>query len=156
MTLAKGLGGGIPVGAMIALGAANATRLSAGQHGSTFGGNPVAAAAGLATLHVIERDGLLENATSTGDRLADGITTLAHPLIHGVRGAGLLRAIQLTAPLAAAIAGHLLEAGFIVNPVAPDALRLAPPLILTADQADTFIDALPAALDAAAAAEGAS
>jgi acetylornithine/N-succinyldiaminopimelate aminotransferase len=150
VTLAKGLGGGIPIGAMIALGADNATLLAAGQHGSTFGGNPVAAAAGLATLHVIERDGLLQNATLIGDRLAQGITQLGHPLIDGVRGAGLLLAVQLTAPLAAAAAGNLLQAGFIVNPVAPDAIRLVPPLILTANQADTFIEALPAALDAAA------
>jgi acetylornithine/N-succinyldiaminopimelate aminotransferase len=149
VTLAKGLGGGIPIGALIAFGATNATMISAGLHGTTFGGNPVAAAAGLATLHVIERDGLLANATSTGDRLADGLGQLGHPLIDGVRGQGLLRAVQLTAPVAAATARHLLEAGFIVNPVASDAIRLAPPLILTAGQADTFIEALPAALDAA-------
>jgi acetylornithine aminotransferase len=156
VTLAKGLGGGIPIGALIALGPANAGLLAPGQHGSTFGGNPVAAAAGLATLHVIERDGLLQNATRIGDRLAAGLTELAHPLIAGLRGAGLLRAIQLTAPLALATAGYLLEAGFIVNPVTADAIRLAPPLILTADQADSFVEALPAALDAAAAAvEGA-
>jgi acetylornithine/N-succinyldiaminopimelate aminotransferase len=150
VTLAKGLGGGIPVGAMVAFGFENTGLLSAGQHGTTFGGNPVATAAGLATLHVIERDGLLANATSTGDHLAAGINSLAEPLILGVRGHGLLRAVQLAEPVAAATARHLLTAGFIVNPVAPDALRLAPPLILTADQADTFVAALPAALDAAA------
>jgi acetylornithine aminotransferase len=150
VTLAKGLGGGIPVSALVAFGPANATRLSGGQHGTTFGGNPLATAAGLATLHVIERDGLLANATATGDHLAAGIESLAEPLIHGVRGHGLLRAVQFTAPVAAATARHLLEAGFIVNAVAPDALRLAPPLILTAEQADTFVAALPAALAAAA------
>jgi len=149
MTLAKGLGGGIPVGAMIVFGEQNAHRLTAGQHGTTFGGNPVAAAAGLATLHVIERDGLLGNAVTVGDRLAAGIGS--HPLVAGVRGYGLLRAVELTRPVSAALAAHLLEAGFIVNPVAPDAIRLAPPLILTAEQADTFIAALPAALDHAAA-----
>jgi acetylornithine/N-succinyldiaminopimelate aminotransferase len=150
VTLAKGLGAGIPIGALVALGPEAAGRLSAGQHGTTFGGNPVATAAGLATLHVIERDGLLSNATSTGDHLAAGILALTEPLIVGVRGHGLLRAVQFSAPLAAATARHLLAAGFIVNPVAPDTLRLAPPLILTADQADTFVAALPAALDAAA------
>jgi acetylornithine aminotransferase len=149
VTLAKGLGGGVPIGAMIALGEENATRLTAGQHGTTFGGNPVAAAAGLATLHVIERDGLLENAAVTGDAIAKGVLDLGHPLVAGVRGEGLLRAIELTAPVAAATAGHLLDAGFIVNAVAPDALRLAPPLILTADQALSFVSALPAALEAA-------
>lgn len=150
VTLAKGLGGGIPIGALVAFGPEVAGLLSAGQHGTTFGGNPVATAAGLATLHVIERDGLLENATSTGDHLAAAIESLADPLILGVRGHGLLRAVQFAAPVAAATARHLLEAGFIVNPVAPDALRLAPPLILTADQADTFVEALPAALGSAA------
>jgi acetylornithine aminotransferase len=149
VTLAKGLGGGIPIGALLALGSANAALLSPGQHGSTFGGNPVAAAASLATLHVIERDGLLANATAMGERLAAGIVGLAHPLIVGVRGEGLLRAVELSVPVAGMVAGYLLEAGFIVNPVAPDALRLAPPLILTAEQVDTFIEALPGALDAA-------
>lgn len=148
VTLAKGLGGGIPIGAMIVHGEQNAHRLGAGQHGTTFGGNPIAAAAGLATLHVIERDGLLENTVAIGDRLAAGLT--GHPLISAVRGYGLLRALVLTHPVAATVAGHLLEAGFIVNAVAPDAIRLAPPLILTAEQADTFIAALPAALDLAA------
>jgi acetylornithine/N-succinyldiaminopimelate aminotransferase len=150
VTLAKGLGGGIPVSAVVAFGPANATRLSGGQHGTTFGGNPVATAAGLATLHVIERDGLLANATSTGDHLAAAIMSLAEPLIAEIRGHGLLRAVQFAAPVAAAVARHLLEAGFIVNAVTPDALRLAPPLILTPEQADTFVAALPAALAAAA------
>ena len=150
VTLAKGLGGGIPIGALVAFGPVAAGLLSAGQHGTTFGGNPVATAAGLATLHVIERDGLLANATATGDHLAAGIESLADPLILTVRGHGLLRAVQFTAPVAVATAKHLLAAGFIVNAVAPDALRLAPPLILTADQADTFVAALPAALGAAA------
>jgi acetylornithine aminotransferase len=145
MTLAKGLGGGIPIGAMIAFGPENAGRLSAGQHATTFGGNPIAAAAGLAALHVIERDGLLENVTAVGDRLAAGL--VGHPLVAGVRGYGLLRAIELTRPVSAAVVANLLEAGFIVNAVASDAIRLAPPLILTAGQADTFIAALPAALD---------
>ncbi|GLY18533.1 acetylornithine transaminase [Kineosporia rhizophila] len=148
MTLAKGLGGGIPVGAMVVYGPQNAQRLTPGQHGTTFGGNPIAAAAGLATLHVIERDGLLENATTIGKRLSEGLS--GHSMVTEVRGRGLLRAVQLTQPVAAAVASHLLEAGFIVNAVAPDALRLAPPLILTAEQADSFIAALPAALDLAA------
>ena len=146
VALAKGLGGGIPIGAVIAYGRENAQLLQPGQHGTTFGGNPVAAAAGLATLHVIERDGLLENARAVGARIRAGVA--GHPLVAGARGEGLLVAVQLAAPVAADVAAALLEAGFIVNPVAPDALRLAPPLILTADQADTFLEALPAALDA--------
>jgi acetylornithine/N-succinyldiaminopimelate aminotransferase len=149
MPVAKGLGGGIPIGAVVAFGAA-ATLLGPGQHGTTFGGNPVAAAAGLATLHVIERDGLLANATAVGRELTAGVLAADHPLVAGVRGTGLLLAVELTAPVAAAAAAELLAAGFIVNPVAPDTLRLAPPLILTAEQARTFAAALPTALDAAA------
>lgn len=149
VTLAKGLGGGIPIGALIAYGEQAATMLGPGQHGTTFGGNPVAAAAGLATLHVIERDGLLANATAVGRRLRDRVQALGHPLVTGVRGVGLLLAVELARPVAAAVAADLLDAGFIVNPVAPEALRLAPPLILTPEQADTFVEALPAALDAA-------
>jgi acetylornithine aminotransferase len=150
VTLAKGLAGGIPIGAVVAFGEGPATLLGPGQHGTTFGGNPVAAAAGLATLHVIERDGLRENAAAVGRSLSAGIAGLGHPLVDGVRGEGLLLAVQLTRPVAARVAAALLEAGFIVNPVAPDALRLAPPLILTAEQAATFVAALPAALDAPA------
>jgi acetylornithine/N-succinyldiaminopimelate aminotransferase len=149
VTLAKGLGGGIPVGALIAFGDGPAHLLGPGQHGTTFGGNPVAAAAGLATLHVIERDGLLDNAATVGRHLREGIPALGHPLVSGVRGEGLLLAVQLTEPVAAATAAALLEAGFIVNAVAPDALRLAPPLVLSAAQADTVIEALPWALDRA-------
>jgi acetylornithine/N-succinyldiaminopimelate aminotransferase len=149
VTLAKGLGGGIPVGAVIALGDGPAHLLGPGQHGSTFGGNPVAAAAALATLHVIERDGLLANATAMGSRIAHALLGSGHPGIATVRGVGLLMGIQLTAPVAAGTREALLEAGFIVNSVDVDVLRLAPPLVLTAEQADSFIEALPRALDRA-------
>lgn len=149
IALAKGLGGGIPVGALIAFGEGPAGMLTPGQHGTTFGGNPVAAAAALATLHVIERDGLLERASAVGARLRDGISGLGHPLVDHVRGEGLLLAVELAEPIAVQAVQVLLAAGFVVNPVTPQALRLAPPLILTADQVDTFIVALPAALEAA-------
>jgi len=149
VTLAKGLGGGIPVGALVAVGHGPATMLGPGSHGTTFGGNPVAAAAALATLHVIERDGLVANAAVTGARLRDGVMALGHPLVTGVRGEGLLLAVVLDRPAAPALAAALLDAGFIANAVAPDALRLAPPLILTGDQADSLLQALPAALDRA-------
>jgi acetylornithine/N-succinyldiaminopimelate aminotransferase len=150
VTVAKGLGGGIPIGAVVAFGDGPATLLAPGQHGTTFGGNPVAAAAGLATLQVIERDGLLGNAITVGRALREGVEGLAHPRVAAVRGEGLLLAVQLDRPVAARAAAALLDAGFVVNAVAPDALRLAPPLILTAEQASTFVDALPAALDIAA------
>ncbi|HYN29064.1 MAG TPA: acetylornithine transaminase [Dermatophilaceae bacterium] len=160
MTLAKGLGGGMPIGALVAFGPENAARLGPGQHGSTFGGNPLAAAAGLAVLRAIEEEGLLEAATTVGDHLAARVTALGHPLLTGVRGAGLLRAITLAEPVAAAVvtAGRAAATdgvagggatGFLLNAPAPDVLRLAPPLVLTTAQADLFVDALPALLDAA-------
>ncbi|MEP7764849.1 acetylornithine transaminase [Sanguibacter sp. 25GB23B1] len=139
VTLAKGLGGGFPMGAAIAFGPHCATLLGRGQHGSTFGGNPVAAAAALTTIGVIERDGLLAHATAVGEHLRTAVTALDHPLVASVRGTGLLIAIELTADVAPAVATSALEAGFIVNPVSPTALRLAPPLILTREQADDFV-----------------
>jgi acetylornithine aminotransferase len=148
VTLAKGLGGGMPIGACVGLGRA-ATLLGPGQHGSTYAGNPVACAAGLAVLHAIERDDLLANVKTVGAHLTAGITGLGHPAVAGVRGEGLLLAIMLTGSYSAELAKASLDAGFIVNAPAPDALRLAPPLILTTAQADEFLAALPALLDAA-------
>ena len=146
ISLAKGLGGGLPIGATIALGRA-AELFTPGTHGTTFGGNPVACAAGLAVLYAIERDGLLENVNVVGARLRDGILGLDHPAVAAVRGAGLLLAIELREAVAPALADAALNAGFIVNPVNPQAIRLAPPLILTAAQADEFLAALPNLLD---------
>ena len=145
LTLAKGLGGGLPIGACIGLGTAG-SGFSQGDHGSTFGGNPVACAAALAVLDTIERDGLLANVTEVGEHLAAGLGQVGHPLIAGVRGAGLWRAIVLTAPLAPGVEAAARRAGFLVNAVQPDAIRLAPPLILTAAEADEFTAALPAIL----------
>ena len=150
VTLAKGLGGGMPIGACIGIGQA-AALLGPGQHGSTYAGNPVACAAGLAVLHAIERDDILANVRSIGERLSTGITEIGHPAVAGVRGEGLLLAIMLTGPYAADVTKAALEAGFIINAPAPDAIRLAPPLILTAAQADEFLTALPALLDTATA-----
>jgi acetylornithine aminotransferase len=149
VTLAKGLGGGFPIGATLALSERAAGLLAPGDHGTTFGGNPLAAAAALATLRTIEAEGLMDRAVEIGDRIAEGVARAGHPLIAGTRGAGLLRAIALTRPLAPAVTAAALEAGFIVNAVAPDAIRLAPPLILTADQADSFTAALPDLLNRA-------
>jgi acetylornithine aminotransferase len=145
LTLAKGLGGGLPIGACIGLGTAG-SGFSQGDHGSTFGGNPVACAAALAVLDTIERDGLLANVTEVGEHLAAGLGQVGHPLIAGVRGAGLWRAIVLTAPLAPSVEAAARRAGFLVNAVQPDAIRLAPPLILTAAEADEFTAALPGIL----------
>jgi acetylornithine/N-succinyldiaminopimelate aminotransferase len=149
LTLAKGLGGGLPIGACIGVGAAG-TALGKGDHGSTFGGNPVACAAALAVLDTIESQGLLGHATEVGERLAAGVGAVGHPLLRGVRGRGLWLALLLGQPVAATVETACRAAGFLVNAVQPDAIRLAPPLILTAGQAETFLAELPSILNAAA------
>ncbi|MDX6396545.1 MAG: acetylornithine/N-succinyldiaminopimelate aminotransferase [Streptosporangiaceae bacterium] len=150
LTLAKGLGGGLPIGACIGLGGA-ATAFRKGDHGSTFGGNPVACAAALAVLGTIAADGLLASSAAVGERLAGGIAGLSHPLLSGVRGRGLWLAAILTEPAAAQVEAACRRAGYLVNAVQPDAIRLAPPLILQAAEAEAFLAALPAILDDAAA-----
>ncbi len=141
MTLAKGLGGGLPIGAMLAFGPA-ADLLQPGSHGSTFGGNPISCAAALAVIDTIAGDGLLSRAKQIGRFITDGIATLAHPLLSGVRGEGALLAITMSQPEAAAVETALRTAGFLVNAVAPDAIRLAPPLVISDDQLSAFLDAL--------------
>ena len=141
MTLAKGLGGGFPIGAVVAYGERAASLLGAGQHGTTFGGNPVAAAAALATLGVIDRDRLLDHVRTVSDRLVDALLDVGSP-VREVRAAGLLVAVELDAPVAAQVAARALDAGFIVNPVTPTALRLAPPLVVTTGQLAGFVDFL--------------
>jgi acetylornithine aminotransferase len=148
VTLAKGLGGGLPIGACLAFGDA-ATLFHPGAHGSTFGGNPVSCAAALAVLGTIANEGLLDHVKRIGERLRRGVEALGHPLVDEVRGAGLLLGIVLTEPVSGAAATALRQAGFLVNPVQPNVLRLAPPLILSAEQADAFLAALPAAFDTA-------
>jgi len=146
VTVAKGLGNGFPVGACIANGPVSRL-LGPGSHGSTFGGNPVAAIAGLAVIAVIERDGLLDQAKALGDHLAAKIMELDHPLISGVRGRGLLQAVILTEPIAAAVVDVALAAGFVINAPCPDVLRLAPALIIGAPELESFINVLPSLLD---------
>ncbi|MFL6072024.1 MAG: acetylornithine transaminase [Mycobacteriales bacterium] len=148
MTLAKALGGGLPLGACLAFGPA-AELFQPGQHASTFGGNPIACAAALAVLDVIQSEGLLERAKQLGERLATGIAALDHPAVAEVRGAGLLLGIVLTGPHAGRVEAAARQAGYLVNAVAPGVIRLAPPLVLTDAQADAFLAALPAVLDAA-------
>ncbi|MEG3629486.1 acetylornithine transaminase [Streptomyces poriticola] len=148
VTLAKGLGGGLPLGATVAFGRA-AQLLRPGQHGTTFGGNPVACAAGLAVLDTIADAGLLENVKRQGARLRDGIEALGHPLISHVRGAGLLLGIVLTEPSAPKVQQAAQDAGILVNAPAPDVVRLMPPLTLGDDAVDAFLGALPGILDEA-------
>ncbi|CAH0171174.1 Acetylornithine aminotransferase [Arthrobacter sp. Bi83] len=141
VTLAKGLGGGFPIGALVTFGPETSALLTAGQHGTTFGGNPVATAAALATLHAIENQHVLDNVRSVGEHLRsrlagiDGVTE--------VRGEGLLIGFDLDADVAPAVVTAGLDAGFIINSPGPRTIRLAPPLILTEEQADRFLAALP-------------
>jgi acetylornithine/N-succinyldiaminopimelate aminotransferase len=135
VTLAKGLAGGIPIGAMVAVGEAG-TLLGPGNHGTTFGGNPVAAAAALAVIETIESDGLLDNATKVGEQLRVG---LAHPHVTEVRGRGLFIGLDLDADVAPQVAAAAQARGVIVNPCTPNRIRMAPPLVLSPDQASEFL-----------------
>nr|WP_206209180.1 acetylornithine transaminase [Streptomyces sp. SID10362] len=149
VTLAKGLGGGLPLGATIAFGRA-ADLLQPGHHGTTFGGNPVACAAGLAVLDTIADEGLLDNVKRQSEKLRGGVEALGHPLVAHVRGAGLLLGIVLTEPLAARVQQAAQDAGILVNAPAPDVVRLMPALNLGDDVVDAFLGALPGILDQAA------
>jgi len=145
ITLAKGLGGGLPIGACVGFGD-SATALAKGDHGSTFGGNPIACAAALAVLLAIESEDILASVKAVGESLASGIDAIGHPLLGGVRGSGLWLAAVLTADSAPAVYAAAQDAGFLVNAVQPDAIRLAPPLVLTQAEAAEFVAALPAIL----------
>jgi len=153
MTLAKGLGGGLPIGAVVARGRA-ASLFAPGSHGSTFGGNPVACAAALAVLDAIEADGLLERVTVVHDRLAVGIVERSHGLVSHVRGRGLLLAAVLHQPPASEVERACRDHGVLVNAVAPDAIRLAPPLVLSDDDVSDALDRWDAACDAVVALRG--
>ena len=147
VTLAKGLGGGFPIGALVTFGPETSALLTAGQHGTTFGGNPVATAAALATLHVIENQDVLAHVRDVGEHLRAGLAAVAG--VTEVRGEGLLIGFDLDADVAPAVVTAGLDAGFIVNSPGPRTIRLAPPLILTTEQADRFLAALPALLQTA-------
>ena len=144
VTLAKGLGGGLPIGALIALNGA-ATLLEPGNHGTTFGGNPVATAAALAVIRTIEDQDLLEHASTIGALLRDRLS--AHPLVREVTGAGLLLGVVLTEPVAVKVQQAALDAGLILNATTPERLRLAPPLILSSDEAGLAATTLATILD---------
>lgn len=146
VTVAKGLGGGFPIGACIGVGAAG-DLLEPGNHGTTFGGNPVACAAALAVIRTIEAEGLLERVTVLGQKIRDGLA--ADPRVAEVRGEGLLIGLDLVADASADVAAAALARGFIINNPTPARIRLAPPLVLTDDDVDAFLAAWPEILDAA-------
>jgi len=146
VTLAKGLGGGLPIGACLAVGK-TADLLTPGLHGSTFGGNPVCAAAALAVLKVLADDDLIGRADVLGKMLSHGIEALGHPLVDHVRGRGLLQGVVLTAERAKPVEAAARDAGFLVNAAAPEVIRLAPPLVITEGQIDDFLAGLPGVLD---------
>jgi acetylornithine aminotransferase len=146
VTLAKGLAGGMPLGAVIVTGE-SADVLGPGDHGTTFGGNPVSCAAALAVLRTIEDDGLLEHVRALGARWSAAFDDIDHPLLASHRGVGLWRALELAEPVAPAFEDAAREAGFLVNAVRATTIRLAPPLVLTEEEADSFSAALPGLLD---------
>ena len=150
VTLAKGLGGGLPIGACIGIGAAGSL-FEPGQHGTTFGGNPVCCAAALAVLDTIAGEGLLEHVQQVGKEIAAGIEALGHPLVTDVTGAGLMIGVGLASPVSAAVSVAAREAGYLLNNAVADRIRVIPPLVLTEAQASEFLAALPAFLDAGAA-----
>ncbi|WAU82361.1 acetylornithine transaminase [Streptomyces sp. Qhu-G9] len=147
VTLAKGLGGGLPIGAALAFGEA-ADLLAPGTHGSTFSGNPVVCAGALAVLATIADGGLLEQVKRTGERLRRGIEDLGHPLIRQVRGAGLLLGVVLSEDVAPQLQQAAQEAGLLVNAATPSVIRLAPPLILSDQDVGMFLDRIPGVLAA--------
>jgi acetylornithine/N-succinyldiaminopimelate aminotransferase len=146
VTVAKGLGGGFPIGACIGLGDAG-TLLEPGNHGTTFGGNPVACAAALAVIATIRAEDLLDHVTMIGQKLRDRLS--ADPRVVEVRGEGLLIGLDLAVEGSAAVVAAAQRAGFILNNPTPDRIRLAPPLVLTEDDASAFLTAWPGILDEA-------
>jgi len=139
ITVAKGIGGGVPIGALVTFGWAS-DLFTTGQHGSTFGGNPLATAAANAVLGEIESAGLVANAARRGEQLRTAILAIGSPLITEVRGAGLLIGIGLAEPIAAAVSSAALAAGLIINAPNDTSIRLAPPLIIGDAEVAEFVD----------------
>ncbi|WP_185994790.1 acetylornithine transaminase [Nocardioides campestrisoli] len=153
VTLAKGLGGGVPIGATLATGAA-AELFAPGNHGTTFGGNPMACAAALAVLDTIEADGLLEQVTRVGKRLREELSDL--PEVTAVRGPGLMVGVDLASLDAPAVVAAGRAEGFLLNATGPGTLRFVPPLILTEDDVSELVGAWPAIVGRAAESGGAA
>ncbi|WP_162873097.1 acetylornithine transaminase [Austwickia chelonae] len=140
MTLAKGLGGGMPIGAMLTFGRSVTGLLSQGQHGTTFGGNPLACAAGNAVIEVLQQKGMLERICSLGDELKERLIDMGLPRIVEVRGQGLLLGIGLGDAEARSLADDLLAEGCIVNAPNPYTLRIVPSLLLSREDVSLFVE----------------
>lgn len=150
MTVAKGLGAGVPIGAVLAVPRADV--FEPGDHGSTFGGNPLACAVAGAVLRTIDDEGLIDNARRQGDALRAGIERLAGEgaPVEGVRGRGLMLGVALSAPVAPDVARASLEHGVIINAIGDRTLRLVPPLVITDSDVGEALERLGAAFAAAA------
>jgi acetylornithine aminotransferase len=149
IAVAKGIAGGVPIGALVTFGAASEL-FQKGQHGSTFGGNPLATSAANAVLGEIERAGLIENAVVRGQQIRDGILAAASPLVGEVRGAGLLIGVGLTEPVAQQVVSEAFARGLIVNAANETSIRIAPPLIVGDSEITEFISKFTKALEAVA------
>ena len=146
VTMAKGLAGGVPIGAMLA--APRADLFGPGDHGSTFGGNPIACAAGVATIKTIDENNLLDNAERMGDYLKSQLHALhfKHAIITGVRGIGLMNAVDLNAELVPAILKTALERGLLLGSTGKSTIRILPPLTLARADIDKGIEILDSVL----------
>jgi acetylornithine aminotransferase len=142
MTLAKGLGSGVPIGACLAAGPAFGT-FKPGNHGSTFGGNPLACVAGLTTLNIVEQDQLLAHATSLSQFIRDGFNTALQDVkgYQEVRGAGLMIGVELDKPCADLVKLALAR-GLLINVTADNVVRLLPALVMSQDEAQQLLDIL--------------
>jgi len=138
ITIAKGIAGGIPIGALVTFGDTS-DLFEAGQHGSTFGGNPFATTAANAVLGEIESAGLIENARMRGHQIREAIATIGSPLVKEIRGRGLLIGVGLVEPIAAEVSVRALEAGLIINAANDSSIRIAPPLIVADAEIDEFV-----------------
>jgi acetylornithine aminotransferase len=149
ITVAKGIGGGFPIGGLVTFGRASSL-YSKGQHGSTFGGNPLATAVANAVLDEIETTGLVENATVRGTQIRERVEAMDSPLVTGTRGRGLLLGVALSEPVAMPLAAEAMRAGLIVNAANDSTIRMAPPLNIGDAEVDEFADKFSLALDAVA------
>jgi acetylornithine/N-succinyldiaminopimelate aminotransferase len=148
IALAKGIGGGFPIGALVTFGAAS-DLFQAGHHGSTFGGNPLATASANAVLGEIERAGLVENARVRGVQLRQAVEAIGSPLVTDIQGRGLLLGIGLTQPIAHRLVAEALTRGLIINAANDHRIRLAPPLIIGDAEVEEFTEKFTAALQGA-------